>query len=308
MFSSILLPLDGSSFAEEAVPLAAIVARAFGAELHMTHVIRPMPGAGDGDDSAGGDLDWRGEVREAATGALSEIAGRLRQDGVSADAHVREGEVVPELLAAIAEKEADLVVMTTHGAGGFRRWWLGSVADTLLRRSRVPILLVRPWDDTRDRAGDEPRFRTILVPVDGSPASEVALESAVSLARADRPTRLVLTRVVPSPLDVGTLYGIPRVRAGGDAARHRKEEARAYLEAIAERLPTEALEGVELRVMEASSAAEGIIEAARLSAADLVVISSKGRGGLGRVVLGSVADKVIRGATPPALIVHPPED
>ncbi|TVP72386.1 MAG: universal stress protein [Gemmatimonadales bacterium] len=308
MFSSILLPLDGSSFAEEAVPMAAAVARAFGARLHMTHVIRPMPGVGDGDASVDTDMKWRRGVREAASGALSEIAGRLRQEGLEVDADVREGEVVPEILGALEEEKGDLVVMTTHGAGGFRRWWLGSVADSLLRQSRVPILLVRPWDDTRDRPSDEPRFRTILVPLDGSSSSEVALESAVALARADRPTRMVLVRVVPSPLDVGTLYGIPRVRAGGEAARERKEEARSYLEKVADRLPTGELEGVELRVMEASSAAEGIIEAARLAAADLVVISSAGRGGFGRVVLGSVADKVIRGATPPALVVHPPED
>lgn len=307
MFSSILLPLDGSSFAEEAVPLAAVVARAFGADLHLAHVIRPMPGTG-GDEGVESDLEWRREVREAASGALSELAGQLRREGVSVDAEVREGQVVTELLAAVEERAVDLVVMTTHGAGGFRRWWLGSVADALLRRSRVPLLLVRPWDDTRDRPSDEPRFRTILVPVDGSPASEAALESAVALARADRPTRLVLVRVVPSPLDVGTLYGVPKVRPGGEAAQRRKEEARRYLEQVSERLPGDELEGVELRVMEASSAAEGVIEAARLSAADLLVLSSTGRGGLGRVVLGSVADKIIRGATPPALVVHPPED
>lgn len=307
MYSSILLPLDGSSFAEEAVPLAARAARAFGADLHMVHVIRPMPGEGGG--SAEADLNWRSEVREAATGALSEIAGRLRQDGVSATAVVREGEVVGELMASIEEHDADLVVMTTHGAGGFRRWWLGSVADSLLRKSRVPILLVRPWDDTRDRPSDEPRFRTILVPVDGSAASETALESAVFLARTGGASRIVLVRVVPSPLDVGSLYGIPRVQQGREAARERKEEARTYLDSLAETVRRDVGEdGLELRVMEASSAAEGIIEAARLVSADLVVLSSRGRGGLGRIVLGSVADKVIRGSTPPALVVHPPEE
>jgi nucleotide-binding universal stress UspA family protein len=307
MFQSMILPLDGSSFAEEAVPLAGLLARAYGAQLHLVHVIRPSP---DVDfKTPEQDLEWRTKVREAASGALGEMAGKLRREGVNARAEVREGRVVDTLLACAEERKADLAVLTTHGAGGFRRWWLGSVADALLRRSEVPVLLVRPWDDTRDRTPEEPRFRTILVPLDGSRSGEKALPYAQSL-RERLGAKLVLVQVVPSPLEVGTLYGIPSVKVESEPRRRQKEAARAYLEEVAGRLgESGGGEGeVEIRVMETSGAAEGILEAVRVTGADLLVLSTHGRGGFSRAVVGSVADKVIRGAVPPVLAIRAHED
>lgn len=308
MFRSILLPLDGSSFAEEAVPMAAFLARSAESELHLTHVIRPAP---DVDfKSPTDDLAWRNQLQEAVSGALGAIVSRLRRTGVSAQADVREGRVIESLLEAEIEHGADLVVLTTHGAGGFRRWWLGSVADTLLRRGLAPILLVRPWDDTADREPGEPRFRRILVPFDGSEEGQALLPYA-RWFRDRFGAKLVLVRVTPSPLEVGSLYGIPSVRLEGDAHRVQKDAARAELESMASRLETgaEGAEGAhdrpEIRTVEASSAAEGILETARVQGADLIILATRGRGGLGRTLLGSVADKVIRGAAVPVLAVRP---
>lgn len=305
MYNSILLPLDGSSFAEEAVPLAGLLARSFGAHLHLVHVIRPAP---DVDfKTPEQDLDWRNQVREAASEAMGEIAGGLRRGGVDVRAEVREGRVVDTLLESAEEREVDLAVLTTHGAGGFRRWWLGSVADALLRRSEVPVLLVRPWDDTRDRTPEEPRFSKVLVPLDGSRGAETALAHARAL-RERLGVQLVLVQVVPSPLDVGTLYGIPAVKVEGETRRKHKEAALAYLEGKARELRGDGeSDGVDVRVVEASGAAEGILEAVRASGADLLVMSTHGRGGVSRAVVGSVADKVIRGAVPPVLAVRAAE-
>lgn len=310
MYRSILLPLDGSSFAEEALPLATRLARGEGTELRLLHVIR---GAPDVDfKSPAEDLAWRSEVREAASGALGEWVARLRKEGVMAHAEVREGAVADQILAAAREHGSDLVVMTTHGAGGFRRWWLGSVSERLLREGALPLLLVRPWDDTAERGADSPRFGRVLVPLDGSPESEAVLPHVAWLHEA-RDAELVLVRVVPSPLEVGSLYGVPSVRLEGDAHRWQREAARSYLEEVAARMArTRGLAGelpprVSLRVVEASSAAEGILEAARVHGVDLVALSTHGRSGLGRVVVGSVADKVIRGAAVPVLAVRPGE-
>jgi nucleotide-binding universal stress UspA family protein len=307
VYRSILLPLDGSSFAEEALPMAARLARDADADLHLVHVIRPAP---DVDfKSPGEDLAWRTEVREAASTALGERASRLRRSGVLARADVREGPVVDALLESAGDHGVDLIVVTTHGAGGFRRWWLGSVADALLRQGEAPVLLVRPWDDTSERPVDEPRFRAILVPLDGSPASEAVLPHARWLRDAND-ARLVLVRVIPSPLEVGTLYGIPSVRLEGEAHRLQREAALAYLEEVSARIagPDGTSPAPELRVIEASSAAEGVLEAARTLGADLVALSTRGRSGFGRTVIGSVADKVVRGAAVPVLAVRPAED
>jgi nucleotide-binding universal stress UspA family protein len=303
-YRSILLPLDGSSFSEEAVPLARLLAATFGAEIHLVHVIRDAP---DMDfKTPQEDLDWRATVRDAASDAMEEIASGLASEGVRARVHVREGPAVDSLLEQARESRVDLVVLTTHGRGGFARWWLGSTADGVLRSGGPPVLLVRPWDETLERAPETPRFRTVLVPLDGSPESEVALEHAASLASRFE-SRLVLVQVVPSALEVGTPFGMPWIRVEGDGHRELVDAARDYLEGVAERLRARGGTAPEVRVAEASSPAEGILEAARSSEADLLVLATRGRGGIGRVVLGSVADKVIRGTALPVLAVHPPE-
>ena len=309
MYRSIVLPLDGSSFAQEAVPLAGLLAESFDSDLHLVHVIRPIP---DMDfKTPEDDLNWKGRLREAASEALGEIATNLRREGVRARADVREGKVVEALLEAIEEREAELVVLTSHGAGGFRRWWLGSVADALIRRSHRPVLLVRPWDETEDQPPEDgPRFGTILVPLDGSDASESVLPHARALQESVG-SRLILLRVVPSPLEVGSLYGIPSVRLEGESHREHTEAAEAYLEEVSSRdlFPAAGDPGApERRVIEATGAAEGVLEGARVTGTDLIALASRGRGGFGRTVIGSVADKVIRGAAPPVLVVPPPEE
>ncbi len=309
MYQSILLPLDGSSFAEEALPLGGLLARVFDSDLHLVHVIRPIPEVDF--QTPQDDLKWKEDLREAASGALGELSAELRSQGVRVRAEVREGHVVETLLETIRDRGADLGVLTSHGAGGFRRWWLGSVADALIRRSHIPILLVRPWDETEDRPAEQgPRFRTIMVPLDGSPSAELALDHARALQR-ELGGRLVLVRVVPSPLEVGSMYGIPSVRLEGASHREHRDGAAAYLDELVERWfeeEEEDAERPERRVVEASGAAEGVLEAARVTGADLIVLASRGRGGFSRTLLGSVADKVIRGSAPPVLVVPPAEE
>jgi nucleotide-binding universal stress UspA family protein len=298
MYRSILLPLDGSSFADEALPMAAHLASVNGAHLTLAHVIRPAPDVMFKMPDE--DLTWKTQVRVAATDALGEEVLKLKAAGVDATAEVREGPIVDALMEVAEAQKADLVVLTTHGAGGFRRWWLGSVADALVRRGDLPVLLVRPWDDTEALPSERGRFGTVLVPLDGSPASEKVLEHAKGLK--DQGARLILVRVVPSPLEVGSLYGIRTVRLERESHRAQREEAEAYLQKVASRL------GVgddEVRVVEATSAAEGILEAARIHGADLIALSTQGRSALGRMVIGSVADKVIRGAAIPVLAIRP---
>jgi nucleotide-binding universal stress UspA family protein len=301
MYRSILLPLDGSSFAEEALPLASHLASVGGAHLTLAHVIRPAP---DVDFKLPDeDLAWRTRVRAAASEALGEQTMKLKRAGIDTTAEVREGPVVEALMGVADEVKADLIVLTTHGSGGFRRWWLGSVADAVLRQGKAPVLLVRPWDDTETRLSERPRFGTVLVPLDGSPASETVLKHA-QWFRDHLGAHLVLARVVPSPLEVGSLYGVPTVRLERDSHRRHREEAEAYLREVADSLG----EGSqETRVVEASSAAEGVLEAARIHGADLIALATHSRAALGRMILGSVADKVLRGAAVPVLAVHPAE-
>lgn len=302
MYRTLLVPLDGSEFSEEALPLAFVLTGKMGAELHLAHVLRMAP---DMDfKTPQGDLTWREKIREGAEGYLEGIAGDAREQGLSTLTAVLDGRVVPTLKDYVEEQGVDLVVMTSHGTGGVQRWWLGSVADGLIRTTHADVLLVRPWDDTEDREPTESRFAHLLVPLDGSELAETALESALVLAERFN-AQVTLLRVVPAPVELKSIYGVSGVEVAGKGHEERVREAQEYLDAIAARYPGANLQ---LRVGKSGAPAEGIVDAARVVEADLIVLSSHGRGGVERLVLGSVTDKVVRSTTRPVLVVRREED
>jgi len=298
MYETVMVPLDGSSFAEEALPLARLFARTLGAELHLVHVIQPSPDFAFKTPEE--DLAWTDFAREKATGYLAAHAKSADAAGLSAVSAVLEGHVAEALRSYAAKPGIDLTVLTTHGRSGVSRWWIGSVADDLLRTGGTDLLLVRPWDETDDRDSDA-RFKRILVPLDGSEVAEGVLRPAAQIAEAFE-AELVLVQVVPSPVELTSIYGVPGVELRGEAYEARVSEAKAYLDGMAGRLEGRAVEGL---VIESGGAAEGIVEAARAGRADLIAMASHGRGGLERALLGSVADKVLRATTRPVLITRP---
>lgn len=293
-----MVPLDGSDFAEDALPMARLLASRMGARLHLVHVIRAVP-----DMSLKGpevDMEWIAEARKGTEGYLEDLAAAIREeDGTETSVAALEGRVVPALREYASHENVDLVVLTTHGSGGVQRWWLGSVADGLVRTARGHLLLVRPWDETEDRPSGEPRFQKVAVPLDGSELAEVALEPAVELARVFD-AELTLLRVVPAPVELTSIYGMAGVRMEGEGYRKRVEEAREYLDRVAS-----GLEGlrVSAAVLEDQEPAAGVIEGTREAGADLLALSTRGRGGVARAVLGSVADKVVRSTVLPVLVV-----
>jgi nucleotide-binding universal stress UspA family protein len=302
MYPSMLVPLDGSEFSEDALPLARHLASRLGAHMHLVHVIRPAPDAELKSPQA--DMEWKAKVRDGAQDYLQEIADGMAEDGIETTISILDGRVTNVLDEYARESGIPLVVMTTHGSGGLKRWWLGSVADGLLRKGGTNVLLVRPWDDTEEGSGQERRFQHIIVPLDGSTEAETALGPARELAQLFE-AEATLLRVVPAPVELTSIYGVAGVRMEGEGHRGRREEAENYLEEVVNRggdpVPT-------AQVVEAKGAADGVIDAARKLEGDLLVLSSHGRGGLSRVVLGSVADKIIRGTTLPVLVIRPPEE
>jgi nucleotide-binding universal stress UspA family protein len=240
----------------------------------------------------------RGRIKDYLLGIEERIRGPRH---VRTTVEVIDGEPVDGLHAAALEHDVDLVVMTSHGRGGFRRAWLGSVADQLIRRCDRPVMLLKPAseDDVDPRARRD--FATILVPLDGSAAAEAALAPALALARL-QPAPITLLRVVSTPVSV--LSGpVPYGVVDHVALVHRQEAAEKYLNELAERLREDEVE-VSTAVLHDEPLADAIIDYAK-SADALIVIATHGRGGLKRLVLGSVADKVIRGAAGPVVAVHP---
>lgn len=303
MFRSIYVPLDGSAFAEQALPLATELARRAGAILQVALVHHPVPALATALEvpEIEAQLDQEARAREQVY--LDGIVERTRRSAnVPVTATLLDGPVAEALQEHIEKSGADLVISTTHGRGPVSRFWLGSVADQLMRRLHVPILLLRPGGEARLPS----TLRRILVTLDGSGFAERAIEAALRLGRPFG-AEYVLFMVVEPPLPIADPNGLMVVPADPEAERKLRDTAQAYVTRKVEGLRAEGVIATGL-TLDRAGAVESIIAQADTSGADLVAIASHGAGGVERLVVGSVADKVIRGSTHPTLIVRPPHD
>jgi nucleotide-binding universal stress UspA family protein len=192
--------------------------------------------------------------------------------------------------------------MATHGRGPMSRFWLGSTADGLVRHSTVPILLLRPDEETPDQMADFTPER-VVVPLDGSSEGEAILSHAIEVA-GDEGTQFDLLRVYPYPRDLASSY-LPRtVQLNTNVFEDGRKAAVKYVTTEAGKLVERGL-AAEGHVVTEGDPASGILGFAERSVADLIAMSTHGRGGVSRLVLGSVTDKVVRGARIPTLVYHP---
>lgn len=300
MYRSILVPLDGSSFSEHALPLARALTRACRARLRLAHVhVAPVAYYADGLPVINAENDLLS--REAERDYLERLRAELSANGLATTCVLLEEPVGAALAREAAEREADLVIMTTHGRGGWSRMWLGSVADELMHNLNIPLLLIHPREGTPGPTGE---FRRILIALDGSPLAEQILPSVQALG-ADEQTEYTLLQVIE-----------PFVALGGpapysaqleqDFTERRQDEAEAYLESVARRLRIQGPR-VRTRVVADLQVAQAILNDAWRRQADLIALATHGRGGLRRLLVGSVADKVLRGADTPVLLLRPRE-
>jgi nucleotide-binding universal stress UspA family protein len=303
MLRTILVPLDGSTFGEHALPLALDVARRAAARLELAHVcVVPAPLFTEPRPNMESPLDARALARSRAY--LDRVVQRIGTTaGVPVAATLLEGGVADALEAHANSREVDLVVMTTHGRGPLSRLWLGSVADQLLRRLPMPLLLMRPGD--AEPHFDRPRvMRHMLIPLDGSPDAEQVLGPALELGGLVDADYTLLHVVEPLLFAGDDFAGFQAQAVDGLLFERLKEEARAYLEGMAQRLRAR-VPRVQTRLVVHSQPAGAILDEARAPAIDLIALATHGRGGLVRMLVGSTADKVVRGASIPVLVYRP---
>lgn len=312
MYRSVLVPLDGSPFGEHALPLAISVARRAKARLQLVHVATPLSVAyAEAMLVSDPDLELALEARQRTY--LTRMVEQVKRvAAVDVSFTLLLGETASALRAHAVKEKADLIVMTTHGRGALGRFWLGSVADELVRHLPMPILLVRPHEG-EPTWQQEPVLEHLLLPLDGTPLAEQILEPAIALGTlmgAD----YTLLRAIKPVLAVG--YPQAGATLGESAqklmeqieATHQRlcREAAAYLNQVAERLRQQKLE-VRTHVIVEEQPGRAIIETAEAGDIDSIALETHGRRGLSRLMLGSVADKVIRGATVPVLVQRPPQ-
>jgi nucleotide-binding universal stress UspA family protein len=299
---AVLVPVDGSNFAEHALPYGLGIARRTGATLHLALVHVPADIVAPTYRLAEV-VDVRlADEREREASYLESLAERLSPSGVQIRPALLNGNVAEALSAYVDEQHVDVVAMTTHGRGGLQRAWLGSTTDGMVRQCRAPLLLMRPSDDTREALPTSDRtFRRILVALDGSETAERALGVALQLAiTADAP--IMLANVIQPRVPSASPYLPHTIQPAQEEIAARERHLRSYLEEVAGR---DVLRGreVQTRIIVDYEPALGILDLAEETGSDLVVLGTHGRGGLRRMILGSVADKVIRG-THRTVLVH----
>jgi len=300
---TILVPLDGSPVAERALPIAVAIARRSGAKLRLALVHRsPSPPVSAETVRLYTSIEVA--VRRSERTYLRGVASRL-QAGLGRpvrSALLTDG-VGPALAHHAHHLGVDLVVLSTHGRGAFRRAWLGSVADYLVRTLEIPVLLVRATDATRPPSVAEPEICRILVALDGSPLAESVLAPAGALARLFE-AELSLVQVIqplvlasdpPLPFPTGYDTELTDIRRSG---------AQDYLDSLVEQLRAGGLQAAGAAVLGAN-VSETLLDLSRPDGIGLVALATHGYAGLRRLVLGSVADKIVRASEVPVLVVRP---
>ncbi|HEX9131686.1 MAG TPA: universal stress protein [Ktedonobacteraceae bacterium] len=322
MFKRILVPLDGSPRAESALAVAARVARASDGTIVLLQVIN-IPAMYTpyiyGPDMAQSPMYAQELIDIEQLNAekyLAEIAKSDTLAGIEVEKTVIPGTAGMIILDTASGEHIDLIVMCSHGETGFKRWALGSVAQHVSRHSSVPVLVLRE-DGTAPTSAFPDRLRPLrsiiaLVALDGSKMAEATLEPAAYLVAA-------LAAPSQGTLLLSTVVNWQPARNKFEKQEQVLDEARRYLTGIAERLQGGEFAkldlAVEWSIEESKDVADALIKAAERGAStessheftgcDLIAIATHGRGGMQRLVMGSVTERVLGATKLPMLIVRP---
>ena len=314
MKDTILVPLDGSPFAEQVLPLAASMARTLDIPLELVRV-HLAPTLGFSQDVFHATLDEDADARMNDRAYLDRLALALANQELDVHTTLLDARSVPDAIVARATAaRARIIVMTTHGRTGVRRTIMGSVADEVVRQSTIPVLL---WTTTESHPVRSPSlpFTRVLVPLDGSLAGEAILPHAVMMAQLGS-GRLTLLRVVgpalagtepPATVPISPFFAYASAVTVIDeqATQHATEHASAYLNATATQLRT-TYHGlrVDVKVMVDERVDVAVLAAAKQEGADLVALVPQGLGA-SRVIVGSTADSLLRERIGAVMLLRP---
>lgn len=299
----ILVPLDGSRFAEAALPTARALQQASQARLTvaMAHESRmALVAAGEvpiGSDFASFEVERRQREQEYLATISTETGG--------VEHAFLEGKAGPSLVEYLANTPTDLVVMSTHGRGPLTRFWLGSVTDYVIRHTPTPLLLLHP-KDTKTAEPQALPLRRGLVLLDQSTDAEAILEVLGRFALLTQ-SHLTLFHAVPL-IPAVPASGMPAFvqLASTETLEAQREEAQRYLDRTAATLRSRGMRVASVSDISVDVAA-AVLERLDGNAFDFVALTTHGLGGWKRFMLGSVADKVIRASSKPVLVVRPAE-
>jgi nucleotide-binding universal stress UspA family protein len=299
MYKRILVPLDGSATAEQALPYAQLVARPLVAKIELLRVFSPPPSELS-DPARGIYLDQVSDTfKNLAEDYLKEKAAHLKEAGFSVSTNVLEGEAASIIVDETEKHPETLIVMSTHGRSGITRWTMGSVTDKVLRATGYPMLIIHSGSTEPAKPGTD--LEDIIVPLDGSPMAEQVLPHAIALSKA-LDIGITLLRAIPSAAEYFSYMDYPLPNYD-ELYQQVVADARQYLEAMKSQVSGLGAPRVATRLVY-GNAAGAINDCAREMPNSAVAMTTHGRSGVGRWVMGSVADRVVRHAEGPVLVVR----
>ncbi len=292
---SILCPTDFSKFAFRAADYAVALGRHYDAEVHFLHVIPSTLIPVEQYPYVAEAIPLAPEFRKRALERLDAFVALSRAEGVRTRFSVAEGAPVRAILDRAEADRSGLICLGTHGREGVERLILGSVAESVLRKARCPVLTVSEPGD--ERAPKEAVFKSILCAVDFSTLSLKALEYCLSLAQ-ESGGRLTLVNAVEWFPDEPSWIGSPNV---ADYQARMEDQVRARLQEI---VPADVRKWCEVDVVVRSGKAyREILTTARERKADLIAMGVRGRNPLDILLFGSTTQHVVRHAECPVLTI-----
>ena len=302
--TAVLLPLDGSRFAESVVPLALTVAGALNGDLHVVRVhellalptmdaITPIPMI---------DASFEEEARAAQRAELESTAADLQRSAHRpVHAALLDGSVVPALIEYARVNHIGMIICSTHGRSGFARAALGSVAEELARSAFIPVMLLHPAEGHPPAA--PARFEHVLVPLDGSAMSELVLPHALALLTGARKVTL-FRMVTPVTVDLAPTP-MPIAMTDPTAIEAEMAAARDYLEGVAATLRPQGFDA-DVEVSANVSTPSSIEQVVNERKPDFIAMVTHGRSGFARFIMGSVAESLVAKLRIPLVVYHPP--
>jgi nucleotide-binding universal stress UspA family protein len=296
MFDHTLVPLDGSSLAECALPHAVAIARTCGARLTLMRVLEQTHSANQIQPNG---LLERHFIKLEIKAYLDQLGNRLREAGLQVDSTLQEGSAAERITQYVYDHDVNLVILSSHGRGGLSGWNMGGLAQKIAMRAYVSVMIVRAYQPVATNVTGL-CYRRLLVPLDGSQRTECVLPMATTLAQSCE-SQLLLAYVVCEP---EIPHRVPLAQAETDLVSqltaHNRLWAAQYLEQLQAHLPSDA----QTRLLFSDSAAEKLHELVVQENIDLVLLSAHGHGGTTKWPYGNMALNFITYGTTPLLVVQ----
>ena len=284
-YQRVLVPLDGSRLAERAVPYAKAIASNTGSELILFTV-----------------ATVRNEKLDRPMKAyLEHNAKALKAERIKVITATAYGNAADEIIRFADQNKISLIIISTHGHSGIKRWMLGSVALKVLYGTVVPVLLVK----SKSHKISDVKFKKVLVPLDGSPFSEASIPYVKELAQRAG-GEIILLRVGEIPILPADRS--PAIKPSWEEYRDMlmseiQRQAEEYLEGVKVNLGTR---GIKVRTQAIlGKAAEIILQVAQQEDVKLITMTTQGRTGISRWVYGSVASRIVEESLQPVMLIRP---